>query len=127
MMLKQRVLESRPSMPPQTRPSGPPWPVDEAWKRGVRAEMQRAGITRAELARRIGCKGSALTVLFRPETKASRLVPLIHRELGRPPPSTVTASDEILRRINSRWPSLSTEQRALVDSLVDQLVANTKR
>ena len=88
--------------------------------------MDKAGITPAEMARRIGCQGSALTVLFRPETKQSRLVPLIHRELGRPPPSTVTASDEVLRRINARWPSLSTEQRSIIDALVDQL-SNGKR
>lgn len=84
--------------------------------------MEKAGISPAEMARRIKCKDSALTVLWRPETKQSRLVPAIHRELGRPPPSTVTAHDEILRRINARWPSLSSEQRALVDNLVEQLM-----
>lgn len=69
--------------------------------------MKRAGISQAELARRIQCKDSALTVMFRPRTKQSRLVPAIHRELGRPAPSTITAHDEVLRRINTRWPSLS--------------------
>lgn len=88
--------------------------------------MKAAGISPAEMARRIGCSPSALTVLFRPATRESRLVPGIHRELGRPAPSTVTSTDEILRRINARWPSLSREQRALVDHLVEQL-ASTKR
>jgi hypothetical protein len=104
------------------------WPVDETWKASVRADMQRAGISQAEMARKIGCKQSALTVLFRAETKQSRLVPLIHRELGRPAPSTVAAHDEVLRRINRQWPSLSKEARALIDNLVTQLAAgSTKR
>lgn len=110
----------------QTRPSGPSWPVDEAWKQGVRADMRKAGIGPSELARRIGCSPSALTVLWRPGTKESRLVPLIHRELGKPAPSTVTSQDEILRRINSRWSSLTKEQRALVDGLVEQLVSSRR-
>lgn len=88
--------------------------------------MRKAGISSSEMARRIGCTPSALTVLWRAETRESRLVPLIHRELGRPAPTTVTATDEILRRINSRWPSLNKEQRALVDALVEQL-ANGRR
>lgn len=89
--------------------------------------MKKAGISQAEMARRIHCKDSALTVLFRPSTKQSRLVPAIHRELGRPAPSTVTAHDEVLRRINTRWPSLSPEQRALVNALVEQLSGGARR
>jgi hypothetical protein len=111
----------------QTRPNGPSWPVDDDWKKRVRADMEKAGISSdTELARRIGCSPSALTVLWRRGTKTSRLVPLIHRELGWPPPSTVTAPDEILRRINSRWSSLTKEQRALVDGLVEQLVSGRR-
>lgn len=114
-------------MPRQSRPSGPPYPVDEAWKRGVQADMKRAGISSAEMARRIKCSPGALTVLWRPRTRVSRLVPAIHRELGRPAPTTVTSHDEILRRINARWASLTEEQRAIVDALVEQLVGNRHR
>ena len=104
------------------------WPVDEAWKKAVRDDMKREGISQAEMARRIGCKQSALTVLFRAETKQSRLVPMIHRELGRSAPSTVSAPDEVLQRINRQWPALTKEQRTLVDDLVKALAAvPTKR
>lgn len=115
-------------MAAQRRPKGPHWTVDDAWKRGVRADMERAGISSAELARRIGCSPSALTVLWRPETRESRLVPAIHRELGRSAPQPVaTSTDEVLRRINRHWASLTAEQRELVDQLVDQLASGKHR
>jgi hypothetical protein len=88
--------------------------------------MKKAGISAAEMARRLPCSPSALTVLWRPGTRESRLVPGIHRELGWPPPSTVTSQDEVLRRINARWPSLTQDQRTLVDVLVEQLGGNRR-
>jgi len=120
------MVHSSQPMPRQSRPSGPSWPVDDAWKRGVQADMRKEGISSAEMSRRIGCTPGALTVLWRPETRESRLVPAIHRELGRPPPAMAITADEILRRINARWPSLSKEQRTLVDQLVDQLIASRR-
>lgn len=121
------MFQSPAQMPPQTRPSGTAWPVDDAWRHKVKAEMKRAGIGMAEMARRIGCDPSALTVAFRSGTKTSRLREAIHRELGWLPPSMETSNDEILRRINHRWPSLTEEQRALVDKLVEQLLAGARR
>jgi AraC-like DNA-binding protein len=114
------------NMKRQTRPSGPSWPVDEAWKRQVKLDMRLADISLAEMARRIKCSPSALTVLFREETKESRLVSGIHRELGRPAPAMQTNTDETLRRINMRWASLTKEQRALIDHLVEQLLSGSR-
>lgn len=88
--------------------------------------MKEAGISQAEMARRIPCKPSALSKLWLPQTRMSRLVPAIHRELGRPAPAMAITADEILRRINARWPSLSKEARILVDQLVDQLIAGRR-
>jgi lambda repressor-like predicted transcriptional regulator len=117
-------MNSAAAMAPQTRPKGTHWTVDESWKAGVRADMAKAGISSAELARRIGCSPSALTVLWRPETKESRLVPAIHRVLGRSQPQPVTAAvDDVLRKINRQWPQLTAEGRALVEQLVEQLSA----
>lgn len=115
------MMRSALEMAKQRRPRGQGWPVDKEWKRRVLLAMAEQGIGRTELARRISCTPGAITVLFREITGYSKLVPAIHRELGWPPPSITTAPDELLRRINSRWPSLSTEQRALVDSLVAEL------
>jgi hypothetical protein len=107
-------------MPRQTRPHGSWWPIDAEWKNSVRADMTKAGISPSEMARRIGCGSSAMTVLFREKTKLSRLVHAIHRELGRPSPEAVFASNRDLRRIDEAWPRLTTAQRALVISLVDE-------
>lgn len=114
-------MELPAEMTRQTRTRGQNWPVDKEWKRRVLLAMDEQGISRTEMARRTGCTPGAITVLFRPVTGESKLVPAIHRELGWPPPTTTTASDEVLRRINAKWATLSKEQRDLVDNLVDQL------
>ena len=116
------MMGSAGKMPRQTRPAGPGWPVDEEWKLGIRRDMKLAGISQAEMARQIHCSDSALSKLWLPTTRESRLVGPIHRVLGRPPPSTLTDTDDALRRINARWTRLSKAQRELVESLVEQLI-----
>lgn len=89
MVHKYRTMEtSRRSNKRQPRPRGPFWPVDAVWKVSIRAAMERAGLSQAELARRIGCAQSALNLLWQPQTSQSRLVPAIHQVLNLVPPST---------------------------------------
>jgi DNA-binding CsgD family transcriptional regulator len=111
----------------QSRPSGPGWPVDAKWKTDVRAAMEEAGISNSELGRRLGVSQSAVSQMLGRRSATSRLKPGVHRELGWPPPTSSGAPDEMLRRINHHWPSLTPEQRALVNQLVDTLAAATKR
>jgi lambda repressor-like predicted transcriptional regulator len=107
------VFPSSFEMPRQRRPSGPAWTVDETWKDDVRAAMRSKGISRADLARQIGVSPSAITVLFRPETKQTRLKPLIHRALGfvAPESSPAVARDALYIRMMSVWPHLSDAER----------------
>lgn len=62
------------------------WPVDEAWKREIKAELRAAGISYACLAAIIGCSHSAVRNLFSGGAPTSRYVARIHYVLGRPPP-----------------------------------------
>jgi hypothetical protein len=112
------------AMRKQTRTRGPGWPISNAWKRETQAEMKRQGITPADMARRIKCAPPALNTLFQKRTMQSRLVPAIHKVLGRPAPSTVVPFDERLRRLVDRWWMLTKDQRLLVLGLVEQMVAN---
>jgi hypothetical protein len=120
-------MESVVTVKKQTRTRGPGWPISEAWKRRVKADMKARGITKAELARRIPCAEGSLTVLFRPKTRQSRLVPAIHQVLHWLRPTTVSSSDELWQRIDEMWPLLTREERELVLSLVDKLAANHPR
>ena len=100
----------------QRRPTGPAFAVDSDWKRDVKAAMKRQGISQADLASKIGVTPSAITVLFRPETKQTRLKPAIHRELGLVAPEVEPAveKDEALTRLLRAWSVLSDEERALL-------------
>jgi hypothetical protein len=90
------------------------WPVDEAWKRDVEARMLEKGISRADLARQIDVDPSAVTVLFKPATKQSRLVPRIHKVLemaDTTAPAMAISKDDAFRRLQQVWRKLSKEER----------------
>jgi lambda repressor-like predicted transcriptional regulator len=107
------VFPSSFEMPRQRRPTGPAWTVDDTWKDDVRVAMRKKGISRADLARQLGVSPSAITVLFRPETKQTRLKPGIHRILGfvAPESSPAIARDELYVRMMSVWSHLSDAER----------------
>jgi len=108
----------------QRRPSGPMWTVDKAWKDDVRALMKRRGISQAELARTLKVSPGSLTLLFKPETKQSRLVPAIHRALGLTTPTTtrVDEHDQLWQRLEAIWRDLTPEQREILVSVGAQMI-----
>lgn len=100
-------------MAKQARPTGPMWSIDAAWKRDVLAAMGKLKVSKAELARAVGVKGSAITLLFKPETIQTRLKPAIHKKLNMVPPTATPAvdRDEALTRLLRVWKDLTEEQR----------------
>lgn len=110
----------------QKRPRGPLWTVDDDWKRDVLAAMVSKGISRADLARRIGVAPAAMTVLFRPTTKQSRLVPAIHRELGMVETTSAVSAierDDAFKRLQRIWKALSEKEREHLISTGELLAA----
>lgn len=99
------------------------WAVDDAWRDDIRALMKRKGISQADLARAASVMPSAITLIFKPETMQSRLVPAIHKVLGLPPPTTtvVLERDEARVRLEKIWRELTPEQRELLLSLGAQM------
>ncbi len=100
------------------------WTVDKAWKDDIRAVMKRQGISQADLARTLKVSPGSLTLLFKPETKQSRLVPAIHRALGLSTPTTtrVDESDELRRRFDDVWRDLTPAQRELLLSVAAEMM-----
>jgi len=97
-------------------PTGPLWTVDDPWKQRVKKRMGTLDppITPADLARRIGVSKSAITVLFRSETKQSRLVPKIHKALDMVDETSAVsavAKDDLLKRFLRAWVDLTQAQR----------------
>lgn len=72
-------------------PQGPAFPIDDEWRAKVLARMEEKGIRKGQLAKLIGRDPSSITVLFRPTTVQSRLVPEIHQVLELEPPSMADA------------------------------------
>lgn len=95
------------------------WPVDESWKSDIQARMTETGISRADLSRLVQeqgvtCTPSAITILFRKETKQSRLVPYIHKALelaNTTTPTVAITKDDAFRRLQKIWRDLTSEQR----------------
>ncbi len=72
----------------QSRPIGPYYPVDDAWKQQIRALLTSRGITQAELARKIEASPGSIVLIFKPNTVQSRLVRAIHEALNLAPPAS---------------------------------------
>jgi transcriptional regulator with XRE-family HTH domain len=85
--------------------------------------MLRRGISQADLARTLGVSPGSLTLLFKPETKQSRLVPAIHKALGLTTPTTtrVDERDDLRQRLERIWRDLTPEQREILVSVAAQM------
>lgn len=100
------------------------WTVDKAWKDDIRAVMERQGVSQADLARTLKVSPGSLTLLFKPETKQSRLVPAIHRALDLALPTTtrVDERDELRHRLDDIWRDLTPAQREILVSVAGQMI-----
>lgn len=119
------VFSSLLDMARQSRPTGRPWPVDDAWKKDVLAKLAEAGISRAQFARDLGVTPSAITTLFRDVTESTRLKSKIHKLFGwlPPEPGEGVPKDEIYSRLMRGWKKLSKSDQAFVLATVDRLVS----
>lgn len=87
-------------------------------------DMKRLGITRAKLSRIIDVTTGAITTLFGPRTKQSRLVDPIHKALGLPPPRDAAAPSDVaefLARIEESARDMGDAEKDLVLALAEKL------
>lgn len=107
----------------QKRPRGRFVSVDDVWKSGIKALIEKRGISQAELARRIGASPGSIVLLFKPETDQSRLVAPIHKVLGLDPPpesATVAERDDAKRRLDRIWDDMAEDDRAALLSVAER-------
>jgi len=108
------------------------WPVTPDDKRWARSQMEKLGMTQAELSRRVSTTTAMISQFF-DETapnpvRHSRFWPQIVAALGGTPPTVTTPSevaDEHQRIVLERWSLMSSDERAAVSTLV--LAMTTKR
>lgn len=77
----------------QSRPKQAHRAVTPSWQALVEARLADQGMTRKQLAIKIGSSPAAITILLRPETKSSRLVELVSAALNIPTPDFVDERD----------------------------------
>lgn len=111
----------------QTRPEGPAWPVDQAWKDEVLARIaanKAAKVKPAsvnQLAALCGVTSPALSeMLKKPGPSNTRLLPQINAILGMAAPTPYTV-DQHRAHILAQWPNLTPEDHEVVRQLVDRL------
>lgn len=98
------------------------WLTPPEWKADVLRAMEKLGISRAELSRRVQVTDAAITILFRKTTKQSRLVPAINRVLKLTAPTQNTGEvDELRARLDDSWANLDDEARRMVSDLAEKL------
>jgi hypothetical protein len=105
----------------QTRPTGPSWPIDEAWKQRVIERMDELQISRADLSRRLKVTKTAITTLFSAETKQSRLVPAIHKVLKLPLPVVSDSKLQVIDSISKNFDLLTEENKQMISELIRKL------
>lgn len=88
--LRKRRAAKKPVRKAPDPPARATYPIDEAWKKTVRAAMKEQNISQARLAARVGAVPSAIVFVLNRATSSS-LVPKIHEALGFEPPAATQA------------------------------------
>ena len=100
-------------------PSEPARPVSAEWKAARQSDMERLGISRSQLAEQIGVTRAAITMLFHPRTKQSRLVARVHAALGLPAPREASPASRIAEFLERMERVAETTSDADLDYLAD--------
>lgn len=99
------------------------WQATPEWKQLVLETMRDRGVTRAELSRRVEVSDAAITILFRPDTQMSRLVPRINEVLGISAPVQLIGDvvDEDLEELQALWKRLGKDDRKTLTDMAGVL------
>jgi hypothetical protein len=76
------------------RKIGPAFPIDDGWKRSVRAEMDLREWSLTDLADKVGARPPSVHYMLSSKAKASALVPRIHDLFGWPAPTIPTITKD---------------------------------
>lgn len=72
-----------------------PYPISDIWRAKVQARLTEMGMSRAELAKIVGCSAPTITTILSGSQDSSDLVPKIHKALQWPAPANPEDSLDI--------------------------------
>lgn len=106
----------------QTRPTGHFDRASVAWKLRVLARMDEKGVSRADLARQVGCKVQAISLLLgkkgtKPVESSSKLVAPINKALGLREVQ-ISEGDDLRGRFLRAEPDLNETQRSIIEATI---------
>lgn len=107
-------------------PTGPAWPIDDDWKQMIMERMAELGINKTDLAKKIGVTKQAMTALFAPKIKQTRLLPLVHKALKLPVPPSPGFSTHNAESIEANFALLSDADKEIVRNLINSLTSKPK-
>lgn len=102
-----------------SHPTGPAYPVTKRWQAEVERRLDEKDMSKADLAREVGCKPPSITSLLKPGAKQSRLVPRINKVLQ------IGMSDRHAK-LAAALESLSDEQVDAVVTFIELMARTTK-
>jgi lambda repressor-like predicted transcriptional regulator len=108
----------------QVHPIGERFTVDDEWKKDVRAEIERRGMSQADLAHQIDVTPATITNLLKPGRSQSRIVARIHKAFSWTDPSTTSvavAKSGVHRRIDRGLQLLDERDLETIAALVESL------
>lgn len=88
--------------------------------------MDELSISKTELARMIGVTRAAMTTLFAPETKQTRMLPGIHKALRLAVPPSPGFSTYNAESIEANFELLDETDKALVRGMIASLISKKK-
>lgn len=109
-----------------TRRRGRSYPVDDDWRSRVIERMGQLGMSRAELARAVGCSPSVITEILNGSANESPSIPAIHDALGWTPPSPLRLSEDV-EELLAVWRQLDDADRLRLLERAASLLESGKR
>lgn len=116
-MVRKTPRKKRPKAA-QVHPTGPLKTVEEPWKDDLREEMKTRGWDQQTLAEKIPASPGAISNMFKPGPRQTRLKDRIEELVGW---VNTPQLEQVFRRVEHRWTKLSVAEAENIAGLIESL------